>query len=287
MHIFMTGASGYLGGVVAEHLIKAGHEVSALARSDASEALITALGAKAVRGDLTSLSVLREAAASSDTVVHTAVDYMNPHMREMEEAALDAFLSAAKPLVYTSTGLVYPDTAGKLVTEDTPTNPDTSPQPWKVLGERQALQAENATVIRAALIYGRAGSGLLEGMFASARQTGVTAYVEDGANEWSSVHVDDLAALYAAVVANPSGRTIVNAATRTATPMRDIATAVAETAGAKAISLTRAEARDLLGPFADVLTRSSPLDPTRAETHHNWHPTGPTLLNDIRTGSYT
>lgn len=54
MHIFMTGASGYLGGVVAEHLIKAGHEVSALVRSDGSEARVITLGAKPVRGDLTS-----------------------------------------------------------------------------------------------------------------------------------------------------------------------------------------------------------------------------------------
>ncbi|MEU5995974.1 NAD-dependent epimerase/dehydratase family protein [Spirillospora sp. NPDC047418] len=246
MHIFMTGASGYLGGVVAEHLIKAGHEVSALARSDASEARAIALGARPVRGDLTSTDTLREAAATSDTVVHTAVDYMNPRMRDMEEAALDAFLSTTRPLIYTSTGLVYPDTAGTPVTEDTPTDPDTSPQPWKVLGERQALQAENATIIRAALIYGRGGSGLLDGMFASARQNGVTAYVEDGANEWSSVHIDDLASLYTAAATHPSGRTIINAASRTFTPMRAIATAVAETAGAKAISLTRAEARDLL-----------------------------------------
>ncbi|MER7544613.1 NAD-dependent epimerase/dehydratase family protein [Spirillospora sp. NPDC127506] len=287
MHIFMTGASGYLGGVVAEHLIKAGHEVSALARSDASEARVTALGAKAVRGDLTSVDALREAARSSDTVIHTAVDYMNPRMREIEEAALDAFLAAARPLIYTSTGLVYPDTGGEPVTEDTPTDPETSPQPWKVLGERQALQAENATVIRAALIYGRGGSGLLEGMFASARQNGVTVYVEDGANEWSSVHVDDLASLYAAAAARPSGRTIINAASRTRTPMRDIAAAVADTAGAEAISLTRTEARDLLGPFADVLTRSSPLDPTRAETNYDWRPTAPPLLTDLRTGSYT
>ncbi|NVI88530.1 NAD-dependent epimerase/dehydratase family protein [Actinomadura sp. BRA 177] len=287
MHIFMTGASGYLGGVVAEHLIKAGHEVSALARSAALEARVTALGAKAVGGDLSSADVLREAAASSDTVVHIAVDYADPRMREIEEAALDAFLSAGRPLVYTSTGLVYPDTTGEPVTKGTPIDPESSPQPWKVLGERQALQAEDATVIRAALVYGRGGSGLLEGMFASARQNGVTAYVEDGANEWSSVHVDDLAALYTAAVADPSGRTVVNAATRTRTPMRDIATAVAETAGAQAISLTRAEARELLGPFADVLTRSSPLDPSRAETQYNWRPAGPSLLDDIRTGSYT
>lgn len=84
-----------------------------------------------------------------------------------------------------------------------------------------------------------------------------------------------------------SSRTIINAASRTRTPMRDIAAAVADTAGAEAISLTRTEARDLLGPFADVLTRSSPLDPTRAETNYDWRPTAPPLLTDLRTGSYT
>ncbi|NEA23023.1 NAD(P)H-binding protein [Actinomadura bangladeshensis] len=80
MHTFMTGASGYLGGVVAEHLIKAGHEVSALVRSDGSEARVITLGAKPVRGDLTSTDTLRKAAAASDTVVHTAVDYMTPRI---------------------------------------------------------------------------------------------------------------------------------------------------------------------------------------------------------------
>ncbi|NEA23022.1 hypothetical protein G3I70_11035 [Actinomadura bangladeshensis] len=123
-------------------------------------------------------------------------------------------------------------------------------------------------------------------MFASARQNGLTAYIEDGANEWSSVHVDDLASLCTAAATHPAGRTIINAASRTFTPMRAIATAVAETAGAKAISLTRAEARDLLGPSAAILTRSTPLDPTRAETKYNWHPTAPSLLTDLRTGSY-
>lgn len=287
MHIFITGASGYVGGVVAENLVRAGHRVSALARSDAAEERVAALGAVPVRGALGDARVLREAAASADTVIHTAVDYTDPGMREVEEAALDAFLDAGRPLIYTSTGLVYPDGRGKPVTEDAPTEPDaSSPQPWKALGERQALEAGTATVIRAGLVHGRGGSGLLEGMFASARQNGVTAYIEDGANEWSSVHVDDLAALYAAAVAGARGRTVVNAASRTTTAMRAIAEAVAEKAGAKAVSLTREQGRELLGPFADVLTRSTPLDPSRAESLFGWRATGPSLLEDIRSGSY-
>ncbi len=286
MHIFMTGASGYLGGVVAEHLIKAGHEVSALARSAALEARVTALGAKAVGGDLSSADVLREAAASSDTVVHIAVDYADPRMREIEEAALDAFLSAGRPLVYTSTGLVYPDTTGEPVTKGTPIDPESSPQPWKVLGERQALQAEDATVIRAALVYGRGGSGLLEGMFASARQNGVTAYVEDGANEWSSVHVDDLAALYTAAVADPSGRTVVNAATR---PAPRCATSRPPSPRRPA---PRRSPHPRRGPRTPgpLRRRPDPLVPAGPVPRGNpvqLAPGGAVLLDDIRTGSYT
>ena len=47
-----------------------------------------------------------------------------------------------------------------------------------------------------------------------------------------------------------------------------------------------ASGRELLGPFADVLTRSTPLDPSRAESLFGWRATGPSLLEDIRSGSY-
>ena len=45
MRLFITGASGWIGSAVVPELVTAGHEVVALARSDASASAVTALGA--------------------------------------------------------------------------------------------------------------------------------------------------------------------------------------------------------------------------------------------------
>ncbi|GAA4953321.1 nucleoside-diphosphate-sugar epimerase [Nonomuraea thailandensis] len=291
MQIFITGASGYVGGVVAEHLVEAGHDVAALARSDSARERVEALGAKAVRGGLEDLQTLRTAAAGADAVVHAAVDYAHPGMGEMEDGALRAMLDgmhAGGTFVYTSTGLVYPDGEGVAVDEGRPLDPDESPQPYKVLGERRVLAADHVAgaVIRAALVYGRGGSGLLQGLIAGGRQSGTVPYIGDGANEWSSVHVDDLAALYLAILERPSPGTVVNAATAERTPFRRIAEAVAGLTGARAVSLTAEQAVRAMGPFAAVLARSAPMDSSRAGRLFGWKPTGPALLEDLAGGSY-
>jgi nucleoside-diphosphate-sugar epimerase len=291
MRIFLTGASGYLGGVVTEHLIASGHQVSALARSSAARDRVTELGADTVPGSLADTETLRLAAAEADAVVHTAVDFTDPTMRDVEQPALAAMLAGLKPgnpFVYTSTGLVYPDGGGSALDEDTPVEPEHSPQPFKVLGERQVLAADGpaVTVIRAALIYGRGGTGLVQGLIASAREQKVTAYIEDGANEWSSVHVDDLARLYVAALSRAEQRLVVNAASRDRTSMRELAEAVAHITQARAVSITMEQAQQKMGPLAGVLSRSALLDSSRAERVFDWKPTGPSLLDELRTGSY-
>ncbi|MEO3807785.1 NAD-dependent epimerase/dehydratase family protein [Sphaerisporangium sp. B11E5] len=291
MRIFITGASGYLGGVVTEHLIRAGHEVVALTRSPRARERAEALGAKPMHGGLRDLGVLRAGAAAADAVVHTAVDYGDPDMGEIEHDAVRSLLDGTNEgsaFLYTSTGLVYPDTQGVTVDEDHPVAPETSPQPYKILGERQVLDAGHVagTVIRASLIYGRAGSGLLQGMLASARQQGAVTYVGDGANAWSSVHVDDLAALYVAVLARRDPGAVVNAAAAEPTPMRSIAAAVARTAGVGVVSISLDQAIEALGPFAAVLTRSTPLDASRARRLYGWTPAAPGLLEELTSGSY-
>src|SRR3954451_14205556 len=50
--VFITGASGFIGGALAERLIAQGHEVVGLARSDTAEAKVRAHGATPVRGDV-------------------------------------------------------------------------------------------------------------------------------------------------------------------------------------------------------------------------------------------
>ncbi|GAA3102477.1 NAD-dependent epimerase/dehydratase family protein [Streptomyces echinatus] len=291
MRIFLTGASGYLGGVLTEHLIASGHQVSALARSLAARDRVSASGAQAVPGSLADTETLYLAAAQADAVVHAAVDFSNPAMHEVEQPALAAMLSGLKPgrpFVYTSTGLVYPGGDGLAVDENTPVEPGSSAQPYKVLGERQVLAADGpaVTVIRAALIYGRGGTALLQGLITNARERKVTAYIGDGGNEWGSVHVDDLARLYVAALSHGEPGLVVNAASRSRTSMREIAEAVAHITQARALRITLEQAQQMMGPLADVLARSSLIDPSRAERVLGWRPVEPSLADELRTGSY-
>jgi len=50
--VFLTGASGFLGGHVLRELCAAGHEVRALSRRAESDVVLNAHGATAVRGEL-------------------------------------------------------------------------------------------------------------------------------------------------------------------------------------------------------------------------------------------
>lgn len=70
MRFFITGATGFIGGHLVEHLTRAGHDVRGMARSEAGAAAVRAFGGTPVTADLDTISVAD--LAGVDVIVHAA-----------------------------------------------------------------------------------------------------------------------------------------------------------------------------------------------------------------------
>lgn len=109
MHVFVTGATGWVGSAVVEELLGAGHEVTGLARFDDKAAALAATGARVIRATLDDLDALRRAASEADAVIHTAFNHDFSRFAENAEQdrrAIETLGSAlegsGRPLLVTS-----------------------------------------------------------------------------------------------------------------------------------------------------------------------------------------
>ena len=72
MKVAVTGGSGVVGSAVVRHLVDAGHEVKALARSTASGSSVAALGATPIPGDVLDPASLDDLVTGCSRVFHVA-----------------------------------------------------------------------------------------------------------------------------------------------------------------------------------------------------------------------
>ena len=97
MHIFITGATGYIGGAVAARLLADGHRVFGLARTPEKARALAARGIAPVAGTLVDLGTLREAAQAADAVINAASVVAGPAARQSSELASPKAIIRAGP----------------------------------------------------------------------------------------------------------------------------------------------------------------------------------------------
>lgn len=302
--LFVTGASGYIGLVVVEHAVRAGHTVEGLARSADGAAKVAKLGATPLLGDLKDLELLQAAAARADVVVHLAYthDFTLPYdtVIAIEVNAVTALArgAAGRPIITSSgTALVAPAADGGWTDEASALcAPGSHALTRRSEAERAVLALRGAHVVAVRLppyVYGRGGSYFAPALMQLAAKHGVAAWVAgepSRAKHTSAVDVDDAARLYLALVARaksvPAGSVYNCTADWPST--QQLAEAVGRAVGVPARGVSRAEAEALWGPFmaafVDFENRASS---AKAARELEWRPEAPLgLCDDITRGSY-
>ncbi|MEY4908285.1 MAG: hypothetical protein RL260_2003 [Pseudomonadota bacterium] len=208
--LFLTGATGYIGGSVALRLAEAGHRVRGLVRSAEAAAFLESRGMEPVLGSLDDTTLLTREAQHSDGVVHTA---SADHAASVH-ALIAGLAGSSRPLIHTSGASVVGDDArgqapsGPVFDEDTPLAVDPRKQARRDIDLcvlAAATQGVRSAVICPSLVYG-VGHGLkrdsvqIPFLVANARAQGRVQVVGQGLNVWSNVHLDDLVALYLLVL---------------------------------------------------------------------------------------
>ncbi|MFE6161186.1 SDR family oxidoreductase [Streptomyces sp. NPDC056486] len=296
MHVFVTGGSGQTGPAVVTELIAAGHTVTGLARSDAAADRLKSLGATPHRGSLDDLAGLRSGAEAADGVLHMAyggdfsdLDDMMRRDTNAIEALGRTLEHSGRPLVTTSGTLVMP--ADRESTEKD--EPDTAGiAAFRIAGERACLdfadRGVRASVVRLApTVHGPRDHGFIPMLIATARETGVSAYVKDGANRWPAVHRLDAAVLFRLAVEKAPAGSVLHGAAENVT-FKSIAETIARGLDLPTASLTPHEAAGhYANPFmATAYGFDGPVSSAHTQKLLGWTPTRPTLLEDVEHGDY-
>jgi nucleoside-diphosphate-sugar epimerase len=207
MKIFLTGASGYIGGSVANKLLQQGHQVYGLVRSPEKAQLVKQLGISPVLGSLDDGDRLDESARSADAVINAASSDHRPAV----EALVKALAESGKTLIHTSgSSIVGDDVRGESESPNVYADDDYFvPMPIRqarvgidqfvrIAGVNRGMRA---MVICPTTVYGngrgvQVDSDQIPKLTKKSKEAGAGLYLGKGLNRWSNVYIDDLVDLY-------------------------------------------------------------------------------------------
>ena len=296
MKVFLTGATGYIGSVVAEKLQARGHKVIGLARNQAAENKLREKGIEPLRGDLKDVESLKRGASESDAVIHTAFIFDFSDLDgsfKTEKAVIAAFgevlANTNKPFIATSGALLLGDTREIEADEDYPYDQNSPFHPRAESDQdvlKMSQEGVRSIVLRFPLVYGRGGSSGAQILIEQAKAACAANYVGDGANRVSAIHVEDAADLYVLALETSTAKGLYHASAETVS-LKDLSEAIARLLETEAKSVSSGEAQKQFGPMSVFFTINSRLSAEKARRELHWEPKAKTTItDDIEGGSY-
>ncbi len=300
MRVFLTGATGFIGSAIVPELIKAGHQVLGLTRSDPGARSLIAEGAEVHRGSLEDPESLRSGAAQSDGVIHCAFDHsafgsdfsklleVCEKDRRAIEALGDALRGSDRPLVITSGTGMGNAAPGQPATEDH-FDPD-HPNPRRLSEVAAAAVSErgmNVSVVRLPQVHDTVKQGLITYAIQVAREKAASAYIGEGLNRWPAAHVLDVARLYRFALEKREAGSRYNAVAEEGVPMRQIAEVIGKGLKVPVVSISQEEAQAHFGWLAMFAGFDMPASSAQTRQRLGWHPTGPGLIADLEQMSWS
>jgi nucleoside-diphosphate-sugar epimerase len=294
MRVFVTGGSGWIGSALVPRLVGAGHEVVALARSDAAAAKLEAAGARVVRGDIDDLDALRAGATDADGVIQLAFRHDIAFEQDgfaraaaSEGRAIDAIGDALagtnRPFVMASG---TPGVPGRPSTESDDSNltgPAALRGPNAKAGVALAARGVRSSVVRLPRsVHGEGDHGFIARLIALAREKGVSGYVGDGSNRWPAVHVLDAADLFCLALAKAAPGAVLHAVGDEGVATREIAEVIGRHVNVPVESV----APDQLGFLGMVMAHDQPASSVLTQASLGWRPVRPGLIADMEAGHY-
>ncbi len=298
MKVFVTGATGFIGGSVAVALRDSGHDVSGLTRSDTGVELLGNSGIRPIRGSLDDPDVLMTAAGEADAVVHCA----NSDHVGAATAFIRAYAGTGKRFIHTSgSSVVGTQAMGELLepeyTETTWFEPSPGRAARVALNDRILASIAfgvHPVIIAPSLIHGPGALGGRESMqipwlIETARHHGVAKHLGPGENRWSNVHIADLADLYVRVLEGaPAGAFYW--AENGENSMAELCAAINRMTGVnrttEAMTPEEAAAEWGEGPAINTMGSNSRVRAARGREELGWAPSGPSAVRDIEQGHY-
>jgi nucleoside-diphosphate-sugar epimerase len=202
--IFITGASGFIGGAIAQHL-STHHEILAMARSQSAEKKVESLGVKSVKADLETINP--ENLSGCDVVIHcaayaeewgTEADFFNGNVKGTENLLRASRAASVKRFIFIGTEAALFHGQDMLSIDENYPYAEDSPYPYsrtKAAAEKLVLQANSqgfvTLSIRPRLVWGPGDRTVLPAILKMIENKKF-AWIGHGAYQTSTTHIKNL-----------------------------------------------------------------------------------------------